>query len=257
MPFLGAPSVYGFRYSGFSYGSTAVAPLIAVAICVVVMPWVWQNRRTVLRIILLGTLLSGLILSQGRGGLLGLIVALTVLVFVYLLRKPVLTLVWTIIGTVTLLVSGAVPALIDYVSRADAPGTSDLTSGRLELNLAAWQVFWRSGLLGLEPAEYDLYNPHMAPLSAALNIGPFGLVATSVICVLLFVIIVFAPSDFPVLFRMIASIALVTAFLEPTGFFVGFTGAMLVMICFAQYRGSSIQVQQERQSLLAHSPGSS
>lgn len=247
LPFLGTPSEYGFRHSGFSYSSTAVAPLLAVAICVALMPWVWEKRRTVLRIILVCVLLIALFLSQGRGGLAGLMAALAILAFIYLPRKPGLTIIATLVGGLAIVISGAAAALVDYISRTDIPGSSDITSGRANLNFAAWEAFWRAGVLGVDPAESHHYNPHMAPLSAALNIGPFGLIATSVVCILLLVVIFFAGRDFPIVLRMIAGIAFTVSLIEPNGFFVGFTGAVLVMICFANYRRNKSGSQQNEQ----------
>lgn len=240
LPYLGMPSEYGFRYSGFSFSSTNVAPLLAVAACIAIMPWAWEKRRIPLRVILTVILVVSLFLSQGRVGVVGLLAAVFILALIYLWRRPLRTIVLLAVGAVVFWASGLVEFLTDYLTRSDTPGRTDFSSGRSELNADAWDKFWRSGMLGLNPAEYDLYNPHVAVLSSALNIGPFGLFATGLICILLAVMVFFAGRDVPVLFRMIAAIALTTSLIEPTGFFVGFAGAVLIMVCFAHYRGPSL-----------------
>ena len=235
LPYLGVPSEYGFRYSGFSFGSTKVAPFLAVAICTVISPWAWARRRAVFRVGLLAVLATALFLSQGRGGLAGLLVALAVLVLPLLRRRPLAALGLLLVGLPALYLSGAFSALVGYVLRSGVSTTSDLTTGRAGLNSTAWDAFWAGGPLGVDPSIRHVLNPHIAPLTSAVDVGPFGLVATTIVCILLAYVMLFAPPRVPLLFRMIAAVSLVTALLEPNGFFVGFSGTMIVTLCFAQF----------------------
>lgn len=235
LPYLGVPSEYGFRYSGFSFGSTKVAPFLAVALCVVITPWAWAKRRVLLRVALAVALGAALFLSQGRGGVAGLLAALAILVFTLLRRRPLLGFGLLLVVPPVLYFSGAFSALSDHVLRSNVQTASDLTTGRSALNSASWDAFWAGGPLGVDPSIRHLLRPHIAPLTSGVDVGPFGLMATSVVCVLLAYTMFLAPARVPVVFRMIAAVALVAALLEPTGFFVGFSGAMIVALCFAQF----------------------
>ncbi|WP_211439868.1 hypothetical protein [Corynebacterium glutamicum] len=235
MPFLGTPSTDGFRYSGFSLKSTHVAPLLAVAICIVLSNWAWRTRQVLLRLLLLGTLFTALLLSQGRVGLAGLIVAVGILIAISVPKRPVIMIFGILVGMVCLLASDVLALFFDYVLRADTPTNSGFSSGRGELNSLAWEAFLHGGVIGLDGNERNLFNPHIAPLSSGLNIGPYGLVAISIICILLAFLVFFGGNRVPAPFRMIAGIAVTIAMIEPTGFFVGFSGSLLLMLCFAQY----------------------
>lgn len=230
LPFLGTQSQYGFRHAGFSFSSTQVAPLLATAICLVITPWIWERRRALLRVILTCVLGSGLLLSQGRVGVAGILAALVLLFFIWMRQRPAVTFLVAGGASLFLYFSGAMAALLEYILRHG--GTGDFTSGRLDINLTAWNAFWTGGVLGVDPGTNSLLNPHIAPLSAGVNIGPFGLVATSIVCILLVWVALFSP-DTPTAFRMIAVVAFVTAMLEPSGFFVGFTKVVLLLICFS------------------------
>lgn len=231
LPFLGYESEDGFRVSGFSFSSTQVAPLLAVAICVVISSWAWKEKRLVWRILLVAVLGSGLFISQGRVGVAGLLVALVVLVLALLPRRPVVVGFGMAIAGLAAYFSGVMTAFLDFVLRTNAPVIADFSSGRDRLNEVAWEAFWAGGALGVVPDVRHLLSPHMAPVTAAVNIGPFGLLATSALCLMLAYVAFFG--SVPIVFRMIAAVALVTAGIEPNGFFVGFTGAVLVFLCFS------------------------
>lgn len=240
LPFVGMPTAHGFRYSGFSFSSTAVAPLLAIALCVVLCPWVWHQKRLILRIILAILLVSGLFLSNGRVGALGLMIALIIYLVRQFARYPVRILLLLVVGGWVGAVLGLSQPLLNFFTRANVSGVDDITSGRGELNVAAWEAFWRGGLLGIPPAEYENFNPHIALLSFGLNVGPFGLIALGIVCVGLVVLVLSFYRDSFLLFSMIASIALTTSFVDSSGFFVGFTGTLLTMICFANFSGKNI-----------------
>ncbi|MFS2242856.1 hypothetical protein [Microbacterium sp. OR16] len=235
LPYLGVPSDWGFRYSGFSFSSTKVAPFLAVALCVVITRWAWAEQRAVLRVLLATPLLVALFFSQGRVGVAGLLAALTVFGLTILARRPLAGLGLLLVGIPALHFSGVFSALLDYVLRSDVPGVTDLSSGRGIRNSAAWDAFSAGGLLGVDPATRQYLNPHIAPLTSGVDVGPFGFFATSVVCLFLAYMMFFASKRIPMVFRMIAAVALATAFIEPNGFFVGFSGTLLVALCFAQF----------------------
>ena len=249
LPFLGYASVDDFRYAGFSFSSTHVAPLLAVAICLVLTSWLWTRRRLVVRTVLLAVLGTGLFMSQGRVGVVGLLVALVVLAYSLASRRPAWAFGPVLVGVPVLYFTGAWSSLLDFMMRTDSPQTGEVTSGRAYLNAVAWDAFWQGGGIGVDPSQSYLYYPHMAPLTFALNLGPFGLFAVTCLCLLLAWVVLFGWQT-PQVFRMIASVALVTALIEPLGFFVGFTGAVLVLLCFAMMGSQEHQYRQGSASSL-------
>lgn len=244
LPFFGIPSADGFRFSGFSLSSTSFAPLLAVAISIAGTPWAWNSRHTILRFLLLVPLIVALFISQGRGGLACLIVALCILLANNFSRKPGPIIVFSVIGAAIFLLTNALELLLDYILRTDGPGSGDISSGRTELNEAAWNAFWHNGVFGIAPDIRGDYNPHLAVLSAALNTGVIGFISTFLVCIFLLILVFSFFNSTPILFRMIAGIALTVALIEPSGFFVGFTGSILVMLCFSHFKPSTPHPEQ-------------
>lgn len=237
LPFIGMPTAYGFRYSGFSFSSTSVAPLLAIAICITISSWVWGNSRIILRSGLTIVLVAGLFLSNGRVGVLGLIFALGIYIVSNFIRYPVRIFSLVVAGSCIGAFLGLGQSLLNFFTRANVSGAGDITSGRGELNSLAWEAFWRGGLLGIPPSEYENFNPHIAPLSFGLNVGPFGLFSMGLACLFLAVLVLSFHRENFLVFSMIASVALTTSFVDSSGFFVGFTGTILTMICFASFSG--------------------
>lgn len=252
LPFLGTLTADAYRYSGFTFSSTHVAPLLAVALCVTLTHWAWRRRSLVVRMLATAILAAGLLVSQGRVGVAALGVALLVWLLARFAKRPARTLIAAlIVGTPVFIFTGLDELLSQYLIRADRPG--GITSGRTELNAQAWGAFTDAGFFGIDQSERGLYIPHLAPLTAGLDVGWLGLVSTTVLCLMLAWFAAFAPPRVPVVFRMIAAIALVAAMIEPTGFFVGFSRAMLLMLCLASlWNPPTKRVPQDAERIFLH-----
>lgn len=235
------------RYAGLSFSSTHIAPFIAVAIVFTAMPWLWENRKhRLLRFITFAVLLLGLAYSGGRGGFAGLILAFVLSLIVKFKRAPFSAIV---VSGLALFLVFRVQTVIDWISvNILREGTqAGFTSRRGEFNDASWDAFWEGGLLGTPIGERNLFQPHMAPLTFALDVGPFGLVAGGVLCLVVIAAIIRFTPGIPVEFRMVATIALVTALLEPNGFFVGLSKILIIMLCVGTPSTSAAQTSRHEQ----------
>lgn len=227
---LGTTTEWGNRYPGLSFSSTNTAPFLAIGAVIALNGYLWAHRPLVLlgRWVLFVILGSGLLLSGGRGGLAGLLLALMIY-FVFQLRRQPL---------VAILLSSS--AFVFLVLRAEQVGhfltrggsTSTFTTGRVQLNAESWQAFLDGGVLGIDLTLRQMLSPHTPILSFALDAGVLGLVVGSILTsfVAWRTVRAVLPGTSGELVCMIAAIILVTSMLEPIGFFVGFAKACLLMI---------------------------
>lgn len=235
LPYAGATSVYGFRYSGFSFKSTTLAPLLALAIVFVLTNWLWPAARTrsdrwilMMRLTLLLPLGAALYASQGRGGVLSLALALVFLLAVRFKGHP---------GRILTL--GLVGVLVAWYLRSDIaalfvrPTEDDLSNGRGSLNEEAWDAFTSSPVFGPPPAVLSGLNPHTPFLTFAIEAGILGLLVAVVLAVGL-VRVVLTPertgNALPVAVRCGALVMFTTSFLEPDGFYIGLARVVLLAV---------------------------
>ncbi|MCT2089342.1 hypothetical protein M3D92_08565 [Micrococcus terreus] len=230
LPYLGTPTEWGTRYPGLSFTSTNTAPFLALALVLVISSHLWTSRPAVRmsRILLFVILFAGLALSGGRGGLGGFILALTVFLMFRFSRQPILAVITSAAGLVVVVTRW--DQLMDFLTRGGT--SSGFTTGRDELNAQAWSAFLDSPILGVELVSRAGYNPHTPILSFALDIGLAGLLVgiAGVFALLLRMARPIRRGPAGEVLCMMAAVMVVTALLEPVGFFVGFTKACLLMI---------------------------
>lgn len=233
-PFMGMPTIYGIRYSGLSYSSTAISPLMAIALILVLTSRTgsWHPFLVFIRVIaqLSAVLVLGaaMLLSGGRAGMLGLALALMVLGIANLRRHPVAVLAGAFASMVCVYL--AWPSLQHVLFRAD--DNSGFASGRVDLNTQGWTAFLNSPLFGVDPRSAALLEPHTPLISFAVQAGVLGLLCACILVAIQFRIILSNPlSASPVMTptRMICAVMIVSSFLEPNGFFVGLTRILLFM----------------------------
>jgi len=233
LPYLGVETLYGFRYSGFSLKSTALAPLLALAIVLVASSWLWTGAKShrfvgVLRVVMLAPLGFALYASQGRGGLVSLILAGVFLTALRFRGHP--GRVITLLGLTLVAAYYFRAQITDLFVR---PSENDLSNGRGQLNEEALRAFARDPLFGATPSEIPLLNPHTPLLTFAIEAGLLGLAAALVLMIaLLRVVSAKSPSSahVPAVVRAAAVVMLVTSFLEPDGFYVGLGRVVLLGI---------------------------
>lgn len=238
-PYLGATTVYGIRYSGFSYSSTAVSPLIAIAFVAVLMTRVEVKSRALSlivltsRFVLLVVLGSALVISGGRGGLLGIALALGVLCLSALRGHPLAVLSVAVVGVVLVpFLWGPIAALLTR------GGPAGFGSGRAGLNSAAWQAFLGSPVFGVDPARLSEFEPHTPIINFAIQAGFVGLICgigLVAIQVRIMVANPYSSTPVPVAARMMCAVMLAISFLEPDGFFVGLSRVVILMIVVTAY----------------------
>lgn len=239
LPFFGMPSAFGFRYSGFSFNSTTLAPLLAVAAVLTLSSWLWPTRTggvrlllSALRLAVLVVLLVGLYESQGRGGVLSLGVAAGAMLLHRSRRSRI---------RVVFLAGLAIAALVRYrpqletlILRSDS---SDVTTGRGDLNRQAWHVFVSDPLFGATPDELTTLNPHTPFLTFAVEAGSVGLFV-AVLLTFALSIVLFRRTQhgahYAFVVRAMAIIVLLTSLLEPDGLYIGLAKVLVVSMVLGQ-----------------------
>lgn len=236
LPFFGTESAWGTRYAGLTFSSTNTAPFLALALVLTIMPPLWERANPssknagnlALRMIAAVILASGLLMSGGRGGVLGFAVAILVLVANSVRNNHLLT------GAFLILVPAGIIIFREDISRyISRDGRSlDITSGRAERNSAAWEVLSQNWISGIPFKEAGGFNPHTPILLFGLQFGIVGfLAAILVTSFLLYAVLAGAGKNGThLLMSMMAAIMLVTALLEPLGFYVGLAKTTLLLI---------------------------
>lgn len=237
LPYIGMTSDYGNRFSGLSFNSTTVAPFLAVAICILLSGAFSRHdgkrvvASSIARLLVAGLLMYGLLLSGGRGGVAGLLVALAVAAL------------WKFREHALLVLSAAAAlGVVLFIRRDDIAtyllrdrGDFGFFSGRDVLNGAAWETFMRGGLLGVSGAERAGLNPHTPLLTLAVDAGVFGLAAAALLIGMTAALVVRPSREFGLEYRMIAAVVLLASLLEPTGFFVGLSKVTVFMLLLAAW----------------------
>lgn len=237
LPYLGSATDWGYRYSGLSFSSTNTAPFLANAV-VIILAYKWKLNTSSLngiivfslRLIALIILIPGLFYSGGRGGFAGLIFAFSIYGMFTFKLNPLR--VVTILTITIIFVMYNINFFISYITRDGATEANGLSSGRSALNSEAWGAFLSAAPLGVPVSERVLYRPHTPVLTFALDAGLLGLII-GILLVSILAKAVLVPresSNYPVVYRMIGGIMLVTSILEPAGFFIGFAKALLFLI---------------------------
>lgn len=238
LPYIGMPSEWGDRYSGFSHISTTAAPLLAVSILIVIgmMERLREApaRHPMLLItsgLAVGTLMLALVLTNGRGGLVGLFAGILLLV-VRGLRDGRAS------AFVAILV--AIAAGFNYRTTITGyfvrDGRTDLSSGRVERNADALAAFLREPLLGPDARVIQGLNPHTPILSFGLFAGLAGVIIALLLMWRLVRLAwegIWAESTASVLLGMVSAVILVASLLEPDGFFVGLAPLVILLIVFS------------------------
>lgn len=230
LPYMGNPSIHGLTYTGFSLTRTAAAPLFAVAIVILLIRMTTPGPKRVafVRLSLLAILGVGMILTAGRGGVLGLLAALSVWSARLFPRRPA-----TVLAGLVALAAVAIWQRESFLfSRLS--DTSDFDTGRSDRNLTAWTAFLRSPLLGPDPAGWSGDEVRGAHNILAYLAGQAGLLGLAV-AIWLLIVVLFAAlkgilneraeSHFGAL---VLIIAVVVALLEPIGFFFGLARTILL-----------------------------
>lgn len=238
LPFLGTPTDWGTRYAGLSFTSTNTAPFLAVALVLVLLSIrirsdqrIWYLLQTSVSGICVVVLASALVFSGGRGGVLGLVIAIGILgIRIGRNRADLLALS---VGSVALASYVYKDAIGSYIDR-DGRSTS-LGSGRGERNYEALRALSDNWLSGLEPAEAALYNPHTPVLLFGLQLGIVGSLLMLAVTLQLGRLALRGAlvRDTHIHSAMAAAIMFVTALLEPTGFYVGLSKVTLLLLVLA------------------------
>lgn len=239
LPFFGMPSAFGFRYSGFSFNSTTLAPLLAIAAVLTLSSWLWPRpqggaRLIVLtfRLVVLAVLLGGLYESQGRGGVLSLAVAVGAMLLHKSRRSRI---------RIALLAGLGLAVMVRFRSQLETlilrSDSSDVTTGRGDLNAKAWQAFVADPVFGATPNDLESLNPHTPFLTFAIEAGFVGLMVAVLLTVALSIVLFRRPipgGGHVFVVRCMAIIVLMTSLLEPDGLYVGLSKVLLLSIVLGQ-----------------------
>lgn len=241
-PYLGLTSDLGVRFSGLSFTSTNTAPYLSIALVIIFMHQDLYRTKSrhrfainLARVLAVGVLLLGLFFSGGRGGLAGLAVAILVWVVFRFRTKPLVATLGAL--SLLVLVVAGYDSLYSYITREGQNNSHGITTGRDKLNSESLNSFMNSPIFGVPIDERYLYRPHTPILSFALDAGIIGLLIGIALTFLSLrtVISIRNSHAYPLAYRMTASIMLLTIFLEPAGFFTGFTKTLLLMMTLSAF----------------------
>lgn len=253
-PYLGTPAAPPFnRYGGFSFSSTNAAPYLAIAIIVVLAGTAGKKtirpatvNRTVTKAPLLLLALQcvaalllavGLLLSGGRGGLVGLALAIALMGLNRRHQYPV-----SILAIIAVTFTALVVKLDDIASFLDRGGANSggFTTGRLALNSDTWQAILDAGLWGPDSVVANGLRPHTPILTFGVSAGVFGvlLAAGLVLMVARVAVTAFSTNSSATVYNLVAAIILASSLLEPVGFFVGLTKTTILMIVLVGAKSS-------------------
>lgn len=254
LPYLGLPTQLGWRYPGLSFSSTNTAPFLACAIVLLLRPIGSAHRHlrhpplltdfyraTTLRAALALVLTVGLVLSGGRGGIGGLSLAVFLLIFLGYLKRPAIT-PFIMAAFVGLSVT-QIDRILGYLNR-EGGRTQGFSSGRYELNGQAWRAITESPLWGVPPPLSENLRPHTPILSFGVSAGILGLLI-GVALVAVVARVALCPTRNPrpatTSARLVCCVILVTSLLEPVGFFVGFTKAVILIAVISVWESTTLQ----------------
>lgn len=232
--YMGAESEWGIRYSGFSFAATKAAPLFAMAILIALTGFAWAKFKKVktgiiIRFVSVMVCFVGLYHTGGRGGMLAILSAAAL---IFVLRAPAFGLISIMVaGFVIFNIRTSREWLVETFTRE---GTDDLSSGRLERNIESLHHIADNPVFGPVPEIMEGLNPHAAILTFGLGFGALGLLLSSWITLACAKLAFEGADRSDVTFFVKGGgvIALVVAFLEPTGLFVGLSALIPLFVVF-------------------------
>lgn len=250
LPYLGVTSRFGTSFSGFSMTRTQASPLFAMAMLIAASPYAWSlvgRRRPVVTIRVVVFLACGiaLVLTAGRGGLVALVAVAATRALVLCVSRPRVVLV----ATGALLLAGVAYLASPYAEMFLRDG--DISSGRNDLNAAAFEAFLSSPLTGVDPTLIgDPLRPHTPILFFAIQVGAVGFVGAIALSLIVGWLALRGCCTFDSRVRLggeFLVVATVIGVLEPSGFFVGLSKVLLLLTAIVLVTGvDRVSIGNER-----------